>query len=315
MECYFDEISKNKMIIVDLNEEKRSIEIRIMEEGKEENMRLNRKVEIELKHFEFNQKEMLQKICYKMTPKDNYLILYLKGFNSSKWLYYINMDTGEAVGKSEIDGELWSTCVFCISKSNDIICYSNVPQSSIYYLEFNANIQQKLNKRQLINGNKKYKGEIRIDKQNEFLIVKDKNHFEIYREDDLKRNGLDKPYFEANLTGWSELTSIKNEYLLFSRNESEFLVYKLNQFNKPLTTIKKEVRQYSVSPNSKYLIIGTKNSELIVYKLNDSSSDPIITQFAYIQLNEWIRQILSSDQYIYIRLDPSNRLLTFKIND
>ena len=243
---------------------------------------------------------------YLMTPKDNYLILYQWGKIRSKWLYYIDTGIGQTLGETEIDGEWESNDdnVLCVSKSNDIICYSNEPPS-IYYLEFNANLPQKLNKRELINGNKKYEGKIRIKKQYEFIIVKDDHHVEIYKEDDLKRNGLNNPYFEAE-TKDDKWIRIENGYLF--RDESEFLVYKLNQFDKPWITINKDVRSYSISPNKKYLIIGTWWAELIVFKLNDLN----VTQFAYLKLNEEIEQIVSSDQYIYIR---SGGLLTFKIKD
>ena len=152
------------------------------------------------------------------------------------------------------------------------------------------------------------KGKIRIKKQNEFIIVEDDDHFEIYKEDDLKINGLNNPYFEAK--GWS--ASIENGYLLFQRDYEEFLVYKLNEFDKPLIIINKHKWKYSFSPNKKYLIIGTMQNELIIYKLNDSSN---VTQFAYLKINELIEQIVSSDQYIYIKLNQSGRFLTFKIND
>ena len=305
--CYFDEMNKNKMIIVCLNGAKGLIEIRMMEADKE-NMRLNKKLEIELKNYEFNHKEM-DKISHLFIPKDNYLILFQWGENRSRSFYYVDTDTGETFGKTEFDGELWSTCVSCVSKSNDIICYSNEPQA-IYYLEFDSNLRQILNKRELINGKKKYKGKIDIKKQNEFLIVRDDDHVEIYEEDNLKRNGLKNPYFEAKAKiSINDLASIENGYLLLQSDRSEFLLYKLNQFDKPLITINKHATKYSFSPNNEYLIIGTGDNELIGYKSNDSSN---MTQFAYLKLNEEIYQILSSDQYIYIKLE-SWRLLTFKI--
>ena len=126
--CYFDEINKNKMIIVGLNEEKGLIEIRFMEmEGEEENgeekkkMRLNKKVEIELKNYEFNH-ENIDFISHLMTPKDNYLILYQGGENRSKWLYYIDTATGETLGKTEIDGKLLSgVMMFCVYQNQMIL--------------------------------------------------------------------------------------------------------------------------------------------------------------------------------------------------
>ena len=121
-------------------------------------------------------------------------------------------------------------------------------------------------------------------------------------------NGLNNPYFEARAKG---STSIENGYLLFQRDENEFLVYKLNQFDKPLIIINKDVVACSLSPNKKFFVIGTRDNELILYKLNDSSN---VTQFACLHLNEGIYKIVSSDQYIYIRLYLSNRFLTFKIN-
>ena len=173
-ECYFDEINKNKMIIVGLNKKKGSIELRFMKEeednGEKDKMKCNKKIKIELKNYEFNH-EKKENTYYSITSKDKYLVLYEWGIERSKWLYYIDTDTGETLCKTEINGVFWSYNVFCVSKSNDIICYSNDPPL-IYYLELTP---QKLNKIELINenNNKKYEGKIGVKKQNDYLIFKE----------------------------------------------------------------------------------------------------------------------------------------------
>ena len=152
-----------------------------------------------------------------------------------------------------------------------------------------------------------------VPNSNDLIVTTDKSLHYIQFDSDLNKiNKTKSKEYETDRF----YTRIENEYLfVYVYGLGYMEMYKIEdlkrdkQFNNPTIRIDKRKEACCLSIESKYLIIGTSENELIVYKMNNLNKP-----FASIQLTEYIKQIISSEQYISIKYGDNGRLLSFKIN-
>ena len=195
----------------------------------------------------------------------------------STGLYYIDINKNEIIDKIECDNNFDN--ILCLEKSNDFI-FTEFNSNSIYYIEYNCNSGKILNKLKLKENCRDRVIEKMEIKNDDYLIVK-------YRD-----NYGDSPH-------WMEI---------FMINE----IKRSKKLINPLGRINKNVSTFSITSNNKYLIIGIYMvKKIIVYKLNTEN----LIQFEDLELNEWIHEIESSGNYIFVKLLPSCQIKLFEIRE
>ena len=210
----------------------------------------------------------------------------------------------------------FNTCICILSSLDRYLIVSGIDSQTIYYIDKNENTL--VDKIDIITDTKDICHLLCLPKTNDLIVMKGSCIYYVEFNSILKKlNKIKLREYNASSLGFNVLN---NNYLYIKAPDyvelhriDELIIKK--QFDQQITIQKKNIQAMSISPNNEYFIIGTKNNELIVYKI-----DSLVTeQLAYVQLNQEITQIVSSDKYICIengeKICTAGHLLSFKIND
>jgi hypothetical protein len=201
--CDFDETDPLKFIIKLFNSNERTLELRFIKIVKNE-------CKCELSIVQPQDIELHSYMTSLITSLNNYLVLI-----DDKKVMFINED--KVLIQIEVEWNIKNG--FSVSGTNDVIIYS---WKTVNLLHFNE-INNELEVNELICND--YISDIKI--QNNYLIVNMKESISIYKLDDIRINNLSNPKV-INKRLQEYCISSDNKYFIFTTDEHELFVYKLD---------------------------------------------------------------------------------------
>ncbi len=257
--CDFDETDPSKFIIKLFNSDERTLELRFIKI-------VNNECTCDLSIVNPKEIELHSKMTSLITSLNNYLVLI-----DGKRVMFINEN--KVLNQTEVEWRINN--VFSVSGTNDIIIYSI--ENDHFYGRTRERVQVQLLHFNKINNELKVKElgfDGRITDINDNVIMVEKLMIYIYKFDDNKINNKPNPKVinKKKLKENDYCISPNKKYLIFTTNEHELVVYKLDDEIKQIACLKlNEKMEYVVSSDQYISMVNRAHENILTFEIIDET--------------------------------------------